>query len=149
MTQEDDDAVFSLARFTDAQEPIYKRVLAELRSGKKRSHWIWFIFPQIDGLGNSVASRHFAIKNLEEARAYLQHPVVGTRLRECSEIVLGLEGRTVSDIFGSPDDMKVKSCMTLFDRAAEEQGSVFGKVLEKYYDGERDERTLELLKWEP
>ncbi len=96
-----------------------------------------------------MASRHFAIKNLEEARAYLQHPVVGTRLRECSEIVLGLEGRTVSDIFGSPDDMKVKSCMTLFDRAAEEQGSVFGKVLEKYYDGKRDERTLELLKREP
>lgn len=133
-----------IGRFLKAQDGVYGRALAELRRGRKRSHWIWFVFPQIAGLGMSATSRYFAIHDLDEARRYLAHPVLGTRLVECAEVLLGLEGRSAAEIFGHPDDMKLKSCMTLFEQAMGEDG-VFGRVLDKYYRGERDRRTLEIL----
>ena len=138
------DDPFDLSRFTPAQERIYDRVLAELRSGQKRTHWIWYIFPQIDGLGHSTTTKHYAIKSTEEARQYLNHPVLGTRLLECAEAVLAVEGRSVSEIFGYPDDLKLKSSMTLFETVADKR-SVFVRVLDKYFHGERDVRTLHLL----
>ncbi len=133
-----------LARFISAQEGVYDSVLAELRGGQKRSHWMWFVFPQIHGLGNSATAIHFAIRNRAEARQYLEHPLLGARLRECAELVLVIKGRSISDIFGYPDDLKLKSSMTLFAAVAE-TGSVFVRVLEKYFDGKRDVRTLHLL----
>lgn len=139
------DGLFDLRRFTEAQEGVYRRVLAELGSGRKRTHWMWFIFPQIDGLGFSATSKHFAIKGRREARQYLDHPVLGKRLLECSEAVLALEGRTVSEIFGYPDDLKLKSSMTLFAHVADPR-SVFARVLEKYFHGEQDTRTIDILK---
>jgi uncharacterized protein (DUF1810 family) len=135
---------FDLGRFTKAQERIYDSVLAELRSGRKRTHWMWFIFPQIDGLAYSGTSKHFAIKSIEEARRYLNHPILGSRLLECAEAVLAVEGRPVSEIFGYPDDLKLKSSMTLFAYVAD-PGSVFVRVLDKYFQGEQDVRTLDLL----
>ncbi len=131
-------------RFITAQEGVYERALAELRGGLKRSHWMWFIFPQIDGLGFSPTTRFYAIKSLKEARQYLAHPVLGARLMECAEAVLVLQGRTASDIFGYPDDMKLQSSMTLFALAAG-PGSVFERVLEKYYQGKRDPRTIQIV----
>jgi uncharacterized protein (DUF1810 family) len=142
-TRNQDDP-FDLARFTTAQESIYNRALAEIRAGDKRSHWMWFIFPQIDGLGFSSTAKHYAIKSPEEARQYLSHPVLGPRLVECAEAVLAVKGRTASQIFGSPDDVKLKSCMTLFESVAG-QDTVFGRVLDKYYQGKRDTRTQEIL----
>ncbi len=139
------DDPFSLKRFLSAQTGVHDRALAELRSGEKRSHWMWFIFPQIEGLGFSATSRQYAIKSLAEARAYLGHPVLGPRLRECAAAALAVEGRTASDIFGYPDDMKLKSSMTLFALVAE-QDSVFARVLDKYFGGERDARTFELAR---
>jgi uncharacterized protein (DUF1810 family) len=136
---------FALERFVSAQASVYEQVLAELRSGRKRTHWIWFVFPQIEGLGFSSTSVHYAIRSLEEARAYLRHPLLGPRLSECAETVLAVEGRTASEIFPYPDDLKLRSSMTLFERAAG-PGSVFGRVLDKYFQGRRDERTLQLLK---
>jgi uncharacterized protein (DUF1810 family) len=135
---------FDLARFTSAQEEVYNRALAEIQSGDKRSHWMWFIFPQVDGLGFSSTAKNYAIKSAEEARQYLTHPVLGPRLLECAAAVLAVEGRSASEIFGSPDDLKLKSCMTLFESVAG-PGSVFGRVLDKYYQGQRDTRTHELL----
>lgn len=135
---------FDLQRFLDAQDGIYPRALAEIMDGRKRSHWMWFVFPQIAGLGRSEMNVRYAIKNVDEARAYLEHPVLGERLREISRAVLEVGGKTAYQIFGSPDDMKLKSSMTLFERAAE-PGSVFAEVLEKYFDGERDERTIGIL----
>jgi uncharacterized protein (DUF1810 family) len=135
---------FVLDRFVSAQGPIYGQVLAELNGGRKRSHWMWFIFPQIAGLGHSSTSRYYAIKSRGEADAYLNHPVLGPRLVECAEALLAIEGRTASAIMGYPDDLKLRSCMTLFERVAG-PGSVFSRVLEKYYAGGRDERTLRLL----
>ncbi|HSB33720.1 MAG TPA: DUF1810 domain-containing protein [Nitrospirota bacterium] len=135
---------YDLNRFISAQEGIYDRVLAELRGGLKRSHWMWFIFPQIDGLGFSPTTRHYAIKSLEEAKRYLGHPVLGARLTECAEAVLAVQGRSVSDIFGYPDDMKLQSSMTLFALVAG-TNSVFERVLEKYYQGKRDARTLQIV----
>jgi len=140
---------FDLARFTTAQEKIYGAVLAELRSGQKRSHWMWFIFPQIDGLGFSPTAKRYAIKSIEEAGAYLDHPVLGARLVECAEAVLAVEGRTVSAIFGYPDDMKLKSSMTLFAWVTEDPRSVFVRVLEKYFRGEQDGATLRLVERPP
>ena len=131
---------FDLSRFVRAQEGVYEEALAEIRGGRKRSHWIWFIFPQIAGLGVSSTSQHYA----DEAQAYLQHPVLGPRLIECSEALLAVQGRSAHNVFGSPDDMKVRSCATLFELVAPND-SVFSKVLERYYRGERDERTLRLL----
>ena len=135
---------FDLARFTSAQEGVYDRALAEIRNGDKRSHWMWFIFPQIDGLGFSSTAKQYAIKSPDEARQYLAHPVLGARLLECAETVLAVKGRSASEIFGSPDDLKLKSCMTLFESVSG-QGSVFSQVLDKYYQGQRDTRTLEIL----
>ena len=130
---------FDLDRFV-AQARVYEGVLDELRRGRKTGHWIWFIFPQVAGLGSSSMSQHYAIGSLDEARAYLAHPVLGTRLRECAGIVLDTQGRTASDIFGSLDAMKVRSCMTLFHRAAPDE-PVFAQVLERFYGGVADEAT--------
>ena len=135
---------FELSRFVEAQDKVYDRVLAELKSGRKRTHWMWFVFPQIEGLGHSWTTRCYSIKSREEAREYLDHPLLGKRLRECCELILALEGLSVSRIFGYPDDLKLKSSMTLFASVAE-SGSVFTRVLEKYFQGIRDERTLALL----
>jgi uncharacterized protein (DUF1810 family) len=140
---------FELERFTRAQEGIFERALGELKTGQKRSHWMWFIFPQIAGLGQSSTSRRYAIRTLEEARRYLSHPVLGRRLRDCCESLLAVEGRSVSQIFGFPDDLKLKSSMTLFARASAESGdspSLFDRVLERFFGGERDGKTLEILR---
>lgn len=136
---------FDLERFLSAQAAIYSRALAELRSGRKRTHWMWFIFPQIEGLGHSATAMRYAIKSIDEARAYLSHPVLGARLTECAEALLAVEERAASEIFQYPDDLKLKSSMTLFAAVAE-PGSVFVRVLDKYFAGKRDERTLQLLK---
>lgn len=138
------DDQFNLNRFMIAQERIYDRVLVELRSGQKKTHWMWFIFPQIDGLGHSATSKHYAIRSAEEAQQYLKHPVLGKRLLECMEAVLAIEGRSISEIFGYPDNLKLKSSMTLFANVAE-QKSAFVCILDKYFDGEQDVRTLRLL----
>jgi uncharacterized protein (DUF1810 family) len=135
---------YDLSRFVRAQEGEYDRALSELRGGRKRSHWMWYIFPQLEGLGSSEISRRYAIRSIDEARAYLDHPVLGPRLQECVEAVLGVEGRSAHEIFGSPDDMKLRSCATLFARASP-PGSLFERLLEKYFGGEQDPRTLRLL----
>jgi len=131
---------YDLDRFLVAQEHVYDGVLEELRRGRKTGHWIWFIFPQVAGLGHSAMSQHFAINSLNEARAYLAHPVLGTRLRECAGVVLATRGRTAEEIFGSTDAMKLRSCMTLFHRAAPDE-PVFVQVLDRYYGGGADEAT--------
>jgi uncharacterized protein (DUF1810 family) len=135
---------YDLNRFISAQEGVFVRALAELRDGLKRSHWMWYIFPQIEGLGHSPTTRLYSIKSLEEARQYLAHPVLGTRLVECAEAVLAVQGRSVADIFGHPDDWKLQSSMTLFELVAGPQ-SVFARVLDKYYQGKRDPRTLQIV----
>ncbi len=135
---------YDLGRFLNAQEGDYEQALSEITSGRKRSHWMWYIFPQLDGLAVSSTSKHYAIKSLDEARAYLEHPVLGARLREIAEAAVGVEGRTAHEIFGSPDDLKLKSCATLF-ACVSPPGSVFERLLAKYYRGERDDRTLQLL----
>ena len=139
------DDPHDLNRFVSAQASDYQRALAELRNGRKRSHWIWYIFPQIDGLAFSSTSRLYAIKNIEEARAYLEHPVLGSRLLECAEAVMAVKERSAVEIFGSPDDLKLKSSATLF-ASVSQPGSVFHRIIEKYYRGVQDERTLDLLK---
>lgn len=136
---------FDLQRFVDAQAPVYAHVCAELRAGAKTSHWMWFIFPQLRALGQSATAKHYGIASPAEAEAYWAHALLGPRLQECSGLVLAVEGRAARQIFGSPDDLKLRSCMTLFERAAPEE-PVFGRVLEKYYGGERDARTLALLR---
>jgi uncharacterized protein (DUF1810 family) len=138
------DDPFDLNRFVRAQDEIYNSVLEELKSGVKRSHWMWFVFPQIVGLGQSPTARYYAIKSLEEAREYLNHSILGARLSECAEAVLAIKGRSASQIFGYPDDLKLKSSMTLF-ATAESSNSIFVRVLDKYFQGERDARTLQLL----
>jgi uncharacterized protein (DUF1810 family) len=138
------DDRYNLNRFVRAQQDDYEQALAELRSGEKQTHWMWYIFPQIDGLAFSATSKHYAIKSLDEAKAYLNHPVLGPRLLECAEAVMGVEGRSAHEIFGSPDDVKLRSCATLF-ACVLPPGSVFDRLLEKYYRKQRDERTLQLL----
>ena len=133
-----------LKRFVQAQEGDYQSALSEVSSGRKRSHWMWYIFPQFDGLGFSATSRRYAIKSVAEAEAYLHHPLLGPRLKACTEAVLGLEGRSAHDIFGSPDDMKLRSCATLF-ASVSPPGSVFDRLLDRYFQGERDRETLRLL----
>lgn len=148
-----EDLASDLTRFLVAQEPVYAQALAELRAGRKRTHWMWFIFPQLAGLGQSAMSHRYAIRDLDEARAYLEHPLLGPRLLECAEVVLAVEGRSAREIMGEPDDMKLRSCMTLFARAAgDESGRAFrrnaltyGSVLEKYFAGEEDRETVRLL----
>jgi uncharacterized protein (DUF1810 family) len=127
-----------------AQENDYERALSEIRGGRKRTHWMWYIFPQLDGLAFSATSKHYAIKSLAEAKAYLDHPLLGTRLLECAEAVLRVEGRSATEIFGTPDDLKLRSCATLF-ACVSSADSVFDRLLAKYHRGERDGRTLELL----
>ncbi len=136
---------FDLQRFISAQENVYDRVIAELKGGQKRTHWMWYIFPQIDGLGYSHTTKYYAIKNLEEARHYLNHPLLGARLRECAEAVFAIEGRSASEIFAYPDNLKLKSSMTLFAYVTEDAQSVFARVLDKYFEGERDTKTLNII----
>lgn len=135
------DDRFQLQRFVDAQEPVYETVLGELRAGRKRGHWMWFIFPQIVGLGRSAMAQRFALSSLEEASAYLAHPVLGRRLRECAMLVAGISGRSITEIFGHPDDMKFRSSMTLFARAAPDE-PIFATCLRRYFGGEPDPQTL-------
>ena len=144
---------YNLNRFISAQQGVYERVVSELTSGRKTSHWIWFIFPQINGLGFSLTARKYAIQSLDEARAYLENTLLAIRLKQCTQLVLDIDGKSINDILGYPDDLKFRSSMTLF-AAASESGSVtskvkdniFQKALEKYFDSERDIRTLEILK---
>ncbi len=135
---------YDLQRFVDAQDPVYERVRGELESGRKQSHWMWFIFPQIAGLGRSPMALRYAISSLDEARAYLEHPLLGPRLRECTRLVMQVAGRSAHQILGSPDNMKFRSCLTLFARAAPEE-RIFRNALEKYFDGEEDSLTLARL----
>jgi uncharacterized protein (DUF1810 family) len=136
---------YNLKRFEEAQAPVYARVCEELRVGEKRSHWMWFIFPQILGLGRSPMAERFAIGSLEEARVYLAHRVLGERLRECTALVNAVEGKTASEIFGFPDDLKFCSSMTLFAKAGDEKGSPFEEALRKYFHGQMDQETLERI----
>jgi uncharacterized protein (DUF1810 family) len=134
----------NLSRFVQAQEDDYEQALAEIRSGRKCSHWMWYIFPQLDGLGVSSTAKYYGIKSNEEARAYLAHPVLGPRLRECAEAAASVEGHSAKEIFGSTDEKKLKSCATLF-ACVSPAGSVFHRLLDKYFQGERDRKTLDLL----
>ena len=133
-----------LMRFAEAQKDIYDQALAEIRGRRKRTHWMWYIFPQIDGLSFSSTSRRYSIKSVEEAKAYLNHPILGPRLLECIQAVVRIEGRSATDIFGSPDDLKLRSCATLF-ASVSPADSVFERVLGKYYPGGPDGKTLQLL----
>ncbi|WP_395400289.1 DUF1810 domain-containing protein [Pseudoduganella sp. UC29_106] len=135
---------FNLQRFVDAQQPVYETVRAELSAGRKRSHWIWYIFPQIEGLGFSAMAERYAISGLAEARAYLAHPLLGARLRECCALVLASDSASAHAIFGSPDDMKLRSSLTLFAQAAPEE-TLFADCLQKYYGGQPDPATLDRL----
>jgi uncharacterized protein (DUF1810 family) len=136
---------FDLQRFVDAQASMYDTVVAELRAGRKRSHWIWFIFPQLAGLGRSPTAARFAISSLAEAQAYLDHHVLGPRLRDCTRLVNTIDGRPVDEIFGWPDDLKVRSSMTLFAHATDDNAE-FVRLLDKFYGGEEDAATLALLR---
>ena len=140
----DDADPFDLRRFVDAQDRVYDTVLAELRTGAKRSHWIWFVFPQLRGLGHSPTAQRFGISSLDEARAYLAHPVLGPRLRGCTRLVAAIDGRSVDQIFGWPDNLKVRSSMTLFARATDDNAE-FRAVLDKFYNGDDDPATVERL----
>jgi uncharacterized protein (DUF1810 family) len=135
---------YDLDRFVDAQKGAYQQALAEIRSGQKRSHWMWYIFPQYSGLGFSATSQRYAIKSKAEAAAYLRHPILGARLIECAEAALTLQGRSASQVFGAPDDMKLRSSATLF-AAVSPPGSVFRRLLDQYFGGEEDPRTVQLL----
>jgi uncharacterized protein (DUF1810 family) len=135
---------YNLERFVIAQDSVIDEVRAELRNGRKESHWMWFVFPQYKGLGYSSMASRYAISSREEAAAYLQHSILGTRLRECTELVNLVVGRSIEQIFGYPDDLKFRSSMTLFAEADPGE-EVFGTALQKYFDGERDPRTLHLL----
>ena len=135
---------YDLECFVTAQEPVYDQVLAELRQGRKTSHWMWFIFPQIAGLGHRPMSERYAIRSLDEARAYIAHPVLGSRLRECAALVLAVHDRTAEEVFGSIDARKLRSCMTLSHRAAPEE-PVFRQVLDKWFGGTPDSTTEDLL----
>ncbi|OBI16305.1 calpastatin [Mycobacterium sp. E2327] len=135
---------FDLKRFVDAQAPVYRDVVDELRAGRKRSHWMWFVFPQLRGLGSSPTALHYGISSLEEARAYLEHEVLGPRLRECTRLVNAVPGRSAEQIFGSPDDLKLRSSMTLFAQATDDNED-FLALLDKYYGGQQDQQTLARL----
>jgi uncharacterized protein (DUF1810 family) len=135
---------FDLQRFVDAQSPVFETVLRELRAGRKASHWMWFVFPQIAGLGSSPMAQRYAIASLEEARAYLSHPVLGPRLRQCVAALLDVPGRSADEIFGSPDDVKLRSSLTLFATAAPGE-PLFTRALDRFFDGRKDPATLERL----
>jgi uncharacterized protein (DUF1810 family) len=136
---------YNLQRFIEAQDQVYAAVLDELRAGGKRGHWMWCIFPQIKGLGHSVMAQRFAITSREEAKAYLEHPVLGSRLRECTRLVLNVEGRSAEQIFYYPDNLKFRSCMTLFMDATT-GNNIFQEALLKYFEGQPDESTLDILR---
>ena len=133
----------NLQRFVDAQHPIYGQVRDELQAGLKETHWMWFIFPQIKGLGRSATAQKYALQNIDEAKAYLEHPLLGFRLRECTQLVNAVTGRSIEDIFGYPDHLKFHSCMTLFAKASAAE-KAFTAALDKYFNGE-DTQTLEQL----
>jgi uncharacterized protein (DUF1810 family) len=135
---------YGLDRFLDAQAGIHDIALAEIQAGRKRTHWMWFVFPQVAGLGSSRTSQFYAIRSAAEARAYLEHPVLGDRLRKCVDAVLDLSGRSATDVFGSPDDLKLWSSATLF-AAVSDPGSVFEHLISRYFRGEPDKKTLEVL----
>ena len=135
---------YDLNRFVQAQEDDYEQALAEIRGGRKRSHWMWYIFPQFDGLWNSSTSKRYSIKSVAEAEAYLRHPVLGPRLVECAEAALGVQGRTALEVFGPPDDKKLRACATLFAHVSS-PGSAFHQLLDKYFQGRRSSKTLSLL----
>jgi len=137
---------YDLQRFLDAQNPVFERVCTELRSGQKIGHWMWFIFPQLRGLGHSEMAERFAISSQDEAEAYLNHPVLGPRLRECTRLVMLVEGRSINQIFGYPDDLKFRSSMTLFaSTTSDSDNQIFKDALMKYFDGEPDPLTSERL----
>lgn len=138
------DDPFALDRFVQAQAPVYDEVVAELRACRKRTHWMWFVFPQLAGLGHSSMAQYYGIATLAEAQAYLAHPVLGPRLRECCALVLAAPGQDAHRIFGSPDDVKFRSCVTLFQRAAPGE-PLFGQCLDRYFGGAPDAQTLALL----
>jgi uncharacterized protein (DUF1810 family) len=138
------DDPFDLQRFVAAQDAVYDQVKAELAAGAKTSHWMWFVFPQLRALGRSGMAQRFGIASQAEAEAYLRHPVLGARLKECCRLVLAVEGRTALQIFGAPDDLKLRSCLTLFEQADPHE-PLFGQLLDRYYVGERDIATLRLL----
>lgn len=142
------DDPHDLRRFVEAQDSVIEEVKEELRSGRKRTHWMWYVFPQMEGLGRSRMARRYAIASREEAEAYLAHSILGPRLRECTELVNAVEGRSANEIFGSPDDLKFRSSMTLFDAVADDP-TPFRTALERYYDGESDPKTLQLLEDTP
>jgi uncharacterized protein (DUF1810 family) len=133
---------FDLRRFIDAQDPVIEQVLDELRAGHKASHWMWFVFPQIQGLGSSSMAQRYALASREEARAYHRHPVLGARLQQCTRLVLQIEGRPIDEIFGYPDQLKFRSCMTLFAQAVPEE-PIYRAALQKYFAGEPDALTLQ------
>ena len=135
---------FDLERFVDAQRDRFEHVCAQLRDGQKQTHWMWFIFPQIQGLGRSPDDAHYSIKSLEEAQAYLRHPLLGPRLKECTDLVLQVQGRSAEEIFGFPDVLKFRSCLTLFANATSDNG-VFMAALQKFYDSKQDTLTLERI----
>lgn len=138
------DDPYVLRRFVDAQNPVYAEVREELAAGRKHGHWMWFVFPQIRGLGSSAMAQRFSISSLPEAETYMRHPVLGRRLRETTQLVNGVDGRSIEDIFGYPDHLKFRSSMTLFARATSDN-EVFIEALRKYFDGEQDSDTLRLL----
>jgi len=138
------DDPYALQRFVEAQDPVYRQVLAELRAGDKLSHWMWFVFPQIAGLGHSPMARRYAISSMLEAVSYLRHPVLGTRLRECTQLVLAVEGRSATDIFGTPDDLKFRSSMTLFAHATPDN-ALFCRAIDQYFSGTFDQATCDRL----
>ncbi len=138
------DDPYDLRRFVAAQAPVYAAVIDELARGAKRSHWMWFVFPQLEGLGRSATARHYGIRSEAEALAYWRHPLLGPRLKECAGLVLAVEGKSALQILGAPDDLKFRSSMTLFERVAGEE-EVFGAALDKYFGGGRDAATTQLL----
>jgi uncharacterized protein (DUF1810 family) len=144
ITSNQSDDPHDLDRFVEAQEGVYEQALGEIRAGRKRSHWMWYIFPQFAGLGVSPISIRYAIQSVAEAEDYLRHAVLGPRLKECVEAALDVQGRSAHDIFGSPDDMKLRSCATLFASVLP-AGSIFHRLLDKYFEGKPDEATLRLI----
>lgn len=139
---------FDLNRFVSAQQGVYERVVSELQAGRKTSHWIWFVFPQIKGLGLSLTTQKYAIHSMDEAKAYLEHELLGRHLIQCTQLVLDIQGKTIGEILGYPDDLKFRSSMTLYS-LADEPENIFGIALEKYFESEKDARTLELLHMKP
>lgn len=138
------DDPFNLQRFVDAQDPVFRQVCAELAAGAKTSHWMWFVFPQLAALGRSATAKHFGIPSRDEALAYSRHALLWPRLKQCCELVLAVQGKTALQILGPPDDIKLRSSMTLFDHVGAGEG-LFAQVLQKYFDGQGDPRTVELL----